>query len=196
MIVEFLSIMFASQTGSPWLNGQAAPIAAATQDLPSPTGQSHKDAFAELGQLVGAWESVGEAGRRHTVSYRLTANGSVLVETWTLAPGREALTLYYKNGGMLKAAHYCPQGNQPRLRVDGGDSRAGHMFREMGGSNLNERGGYHQHAFWLHVAGRNAFSRPEFYAPNVPLEASSAPMDNARLWRTLRDSADAYRRIE
>jgi hypothetical protein len=81
------------------------------------------DAFKQLTSLNGNWEGKFPDGRSHTVSYRLTAAGSVLVETWTLEPNRESMTLYSIDGSHLIATHYCPQGNQPRLRlVQGNDS--------------------------------------------------------------------------
>ena len=40
--------------------------------------------FKRLTSLIGNWEGKWPDGRTHTVSYRLTAGGSVLVETWTL----------------------------------------------------------------------------------------------------------------
>ena len=42
--------------------------------------------FAKLQTLVGEWEGKTETGRVLKVSYRLTANNTVLVETWTLGP--------------------------------------------------------------------------------------------------------------
>ena len=41
-------------------------------------------AFKQLTSLVGNWEGKFPDGRSHGVSYRLTAGGSALVETWTL----------------------------------------------------------------------------------------------------------------
>ena len=52
-------------------------------------------AFERLKALQGHWEGQFEDGRKHTVEYRLSAGGTVLVETWQLAPGRESMTLYH-----------------------------------------------------------------------------------------------------
>ena len=79
-------------------------------------------AFAQLQTLVGEWEGKTEKGRALKVSYRLTANNTVLIETWTLGPTRESLTLYHMDNESLIATHYCPLGNQPRLRFKEGGS--------------------------------------------------------------------------
>lgn len=131
--------------------------------------ESHKgaeEAFRQLHSLVGSWEGKFEDGRSHSVSYRLTAGGSVLVETWTLAPGRESMTLYSMDGNNLIATHYCPQGNQPRLQfADGSDpGRLSFVFRD--GTNLKVKGKSHQHAFWIRVLGENSFERSETYVDN------------------------------
>jgi len=125
------------------------------------------DAFARLRSLVGKWEGTFEDGRPHSVSYRLTASGSVLVETWTLGAARESLTLYHLDGDALVATHYCPQGTQPRLQLTGkSDSpeRLSFVFRD--GGNLQVPGKSHQHAFWIEPKGPDVFVRSETYVEN------------------------------
>ncbi|MGH8500134.1 MAG: hypothetical protein ACRERV_15215, partial [Methylococcales bacterium] len=52
-------------------------------------------AFKQLSGLVGDWSGKSASGREHKVNYRLSAGGSVLVETWSLSSGRESMTLYH-----------------------------------------------------------------------------------------------------
>src|SRR5262245_5708255 len=73
--------------------------------------------FEQRKTLVGEWQGATAEGRQLSVSYRLTAGGTVLVETWTLGPGRESMTLYHLDRDDLVATHYCPIGNQPSLRL-------------------------------------------------------------------------------
>jgi hypothetical protein len=73
-------------------------------------------AFQSLKALVGDWQGRTAAGRTFLVSYRLIANDSVLVESWTMSPTRTSMTVYHMDGDALIATHYCPQGNQPRLQ--------------------------------------------------------------------------------
>ena len=122
-------------------------------------------AFEQLSGLVGAWESRVGDGPPHSVEYRLSANGSVLVETWALGPGRESMTLYHLEGDRLLATHYCVQGNQPRLQLV--KSTANEFYFEFrDGTNIHVAGGEHQHAFWLKLTGRDSFARSETYIRN------------------------------
>ena len=125
------------------------------------------EAFAALSKLQGQWEGEFANGRRHTVDYRLSAGGTVLVETWTLAPGRESITMYHLDGDRLLATHYCPQGNQPRLqRVDDGDPER-ISFAFVDGTGLQKPGGWHQDSFWVEVESDARYRRDEVYAPNA-----------------------------
>src|SRR5262245_40955500 len=73
-------------------------------------------AFQSLKALVGDWQGRTAEGRTFLVSYRLIANDTVLVESWTMSPTRTSMTVYHMDGDALIATHYCPQGNQPRLQ--------------------------------------------------------------------------------
>jgi hypothetical protein len=123
-------------------------------------------AFEHLKSLVGSWEGSFPDGRKHTVSYRLTAGGSVLVETWTLGPNRESVTLYSTDESNLFATHFCPQGNQPRLQLVQGDDSNILSFEFLDGINLQVEGKEHQNAFWLRIDGPNSFTRSETYVKN------------------------------
>lgn len=54
---------------------------------PNPTPEA---VFQQLTSLVGTWEGKFPDGRAHSVTYKLTASGTVLVETWTLSSSRES----------------------------------------------------------------------------------------------------------
>ncbi|MBI3131884.1 MAG: hypothetical protein HYZ13_11210 [Acidobacteria bacterium] len=147
----------------------------AAPQAPAPTPAVKGAAvFQEMSGLVGSWEGTFANGRRHTVTYRLTAGGTVLVETWALAPGRESMTLYHLDGEALVATHYCPQGNQPRLQgvVDGHLTRRSFAFRD--GTNLRVPGGSHQHAFWVERQGPDKYLRSETYVANGSTAAEAA----------------------
>ncbi|WP_026802541.1 hypothetical protein [Arenimonas oryziterrae] len=128
--------------------------------------ESATDAFGSLTQLVGRWEGKFADGRVHSVSYRLTAGGTVLVETWTLGKDRESMTLYHLDGDRLLATHYCPQGNQPRLvLIDDGDPET-LSFTFVDGTNLQVPGRSHQHDFWIRRTGETTYQRSETYVDN------------------------------
>ncbi|WLT32945.1 hypothetical protein [Geothrix sp. PMB-07] len=122
-------------------------------------------AFRDLATLVGEWSGTS-ANRPLRVSYKLTANGTALVETWTMSATRESMTLYTVDGSRLLATHYCPQGNQPRLVLTEKDKTGRYQFRFMDGTGLQDPGGSHQHACWLQVVSPETFIRSETYIPN------------------------------
>jgi hypothetical protein len=123
-------------------------------------------AFERLATLQGTWDGKFADGRAHSVTYRLTAGGSTLVETWALAPGRESMTLYHLAGDDLLATHYCPQGNQPRLKLKPGKDGERLDFEILDGSNLDVAGGAHQHSFWVEVTSKDEYRRGETYVEN------------------------------
>lgn len=136
-------------------------------------------AFERLKTLLGQWQGTFDNGRTHQVSYRTTAGGTVLMETWSLGPGRESVTLYHLDGERLLATHYCPQGNQPRLQWIGDDADGRMQFRFVDGTHLEVPGKSHQHAFWLRLDGADRYTRSETYVENgsTPGERTEAQSD-------------------
>jgi hypothetical protein len=140
----------------------SAPLSALAQPGPLRPDQ----AFQTLKSFVGDWQGVTENGRQLLVSYRLMANDTVLVETWTMSPTRQSMTVYHMDGDALIATHYCPQGNQPRLqyRPEGSNERLHFTFRDA--TNLSDANVAHQHEFWIRHRAGGAFARNETYLEN------------------------------
>jgi hypothetical protein len=159
----------------------------------------HRDAnalraFETIKTLIGSWQGAPREGKPHSVTYRFTANDSVIVETWTLGPTRESMTLYSVDGDRLIATHYCPQGNQPRLQWKPG-SRIGQLrFELVGGSNLHARGALHQQAFWLTIHSPTSFTRSETYVPNGSPRAVIASTPEGEAITYTRSVEDGIRR--
>ena len=78
----------------------AACLAVPAQAADRQADQSAKAVFAQLAQLVGAWETSTADGKPHQLRYRLSANGYALVETWTPGPPNldEARAQYLREG--------------------------------------------------------------------------------------------------
>lgn len=72
--------------------------------------------FAKMAALVGTWRNAERPDSPLRVRFSLTAGGTVLVESWERGSTPHSLTLYHRDGPDIIATHYCPQGNQPRLR--------------------------------------------------------------------------------
>lgn len=95
--------------------------------------------------LVGAWESsdADKDGKADVnVTYRLTSNGSALVETLFPGQDHEMVTIYTMEGENMVVTHYCAMGNQPRLRSTA-ESKPGHIvFAFEGGTNVDPKGDF------------------------------------------------------
>ena len=144
-------------------------------------------AFGRIGDLVGDWEGTLPDGRTHRVNYRWTAGNGALVETWTLGPGRESMTIYHRDGEELLATHYCPQMTFPRLRlVDPMAERLDFVF--MDGANLQDPVKSHQQAFSIRFVAADAFERSETYVVNgaKPEEIAAAKADTPVTFKRVR----------
>jgi hypothetical protein len=135
------------------------------------SGRAGAAAFEQLKNLVGEWRGQRPDGREIGVTYRLSARGSVLVETWNLGPGLESLTVYHIDGSELLATHFCPQGNQPRLRMrQGAGSRFDFTFLDATGV---EPGQAIQHDFWIEIGADGTIARGETYVQGDEAESET-----------------------
>ncbi len=119
--------------------------------------------FQRLTGLVGEWTGETSTHRTFRVTYRLIANGTALTEHWVMSPTRESLTVYHMDGSALLATHYCPQGNQPRLSYESQSGSDAFHFAFRSATNLPDPGQSHQHAMWIQIEGKDAFTRSETY---------------------------------
>jgi hypothetical protein len=71
-------------------------------------------AFESLTSLVGEWKGVQE-GREVRVTFRLIADGTVLMEEFRPATEPMMVTMFSVDGDRLLATHYCSVGNQPQM---------------------------------------------------------------------------------
>lgn len=130
-----------------------------------PADPSAGAVFEQLKSFAGHWRSADPA-RATRVEFESIANGSTLVETWTMSPTRQSMTVYTMDGDRLLATHYCPQGNAPRLKYARTDASGAHHFEFLDGANLQDPGGSHAHAFWVREDDGGAITRGETYISN------------------------------
>lgn len=141
-------------------------LSTATAPAAAPLASPAPDAavvFSRLTSLVGSWKGTAASGRSFTVTYRLSAGDSVLVETWTLGSGRESMTLYHLDGPTVVATHYCPIGNQPTLELATAANEGEIAFRFRAATNLPDPGVAHQSAFVLRLIDHDHYWRSETY---------------------------------
>lgn len=87
-------------------------------------------AFDKLKALEGTWDAtvLKPDGEKTTVEYRVTANGTVVMETMFPGTPHEMINMYTADGDALLATHYCSAGNQPTLRLDADRSNANELM--------------------------------------------------------------------
>ena len=120
-------------------------------------------ALAEMRQMVGLWKPADKPQSPLRIRFYLTADDTVLVESWEVRGQPHSLTLYHLDGASLLATHYCPQGNQPRLRLMGRDASGLHFaLRDV--TDLDPASETHQHDLWIDLANPGMPVRSEIYA--------------------------------
>jgi hypothetical protein len=114
------------------------------------------DAFAQLKSLAGTWNghAMTPDGPPATVSYRLTAGGTAVMETLFGGTDDEMLTIYTLNGNDVVAAHFCGAGNQPVMKLDKAQSAPDRLvfsFISVGGEHAKDHP--HVHNGFIHIIG-------------------------------------------
>lgn len=101
---------------------------------------SSNAAFEKLKSLAGTWSAnmIERDGELTTVEYRVTAGGSVVMETMFAGQPHEMINMYRLDGDSLIATHYCSGQNQPVLKLNAAKSTADQLvfdFVSVTGAN-------------------------------------------------------------
>jgi hypothetical protein len=77
-------------------------------------------AFEKLKSLAGKRSPamLTADGEKTNVEYRVTANGTAVIETMFAGEPHEMVTVYTLDGDSINATHYCSGGNQPSMRLN------------------------------------------------------------------------------
>lgn len=83
------------------------------------TATRTSETFEKVKSLAGEWETAPDKdGNVVKVTYKVTSNGTAVVETIMPGTAHEMITVYHlDNEGKLMLTHYCAMGSQPRMRV-------------------------------------------------------------------------------
>jgi len=121
-------------------------------------GLDAQAAFDSLAALEGSWKGVpegdgeeakaeAEAAGEVVHEFRLSAAGTVVMETMGPGTPHEMINMYHLDGEELVLTHYCAGGNQPTMRLDRESSSAGRfVFDFTGGTNLDPAVDKHIHS--------------------------------------------------
>ncbi len=122
---------------------------------------SPADVFGKLQSMEGTWDATAEqvAGEpmpgeeqqwvgQH--EFRVSAAGTVVMETMGPGTDHEMINMYHMDGEDLVLTHYCAGGNQPTMKLDREMLAAGKThFAFTGGTNLDAEADHHIHSTML-----------------------------------------------
>jgi hypothetical protein len=98
--------------------------------------------------LAGKWVGkMGSGSESHdaVVTYKVTSNGSAVVETIDPGGAHEMVTVIHPDGDELVLTHYCAIGNQPRMRTSGKSDGKNVKFAFVDATNLKSPNDMHMH---------------------------------------------------
>jgi hypothetical protein len=124
----------------------AGAVAAAEEKKDAAKAKS--SAFDQFKLLAGEWTGkAGEGKDAHdvTVTYKVTSNGSAVVETIGPGTDHEMVTVIHPDGDDLMLTHYCAIGNQPRMKAPGKADGNKVAFAFVGASNMKSDKDMHMH---------------------------------------------------
>lgn len=104
--------------------------------------------FELIKQLEGEWLQLDENGQpTETVGsiFKVSAAGTVVLETLFPGTDHEMLTIYHQDGSDVVLTHYCVLGNQPHMKLVATDDPHMLLFRCIGGTNFNCQRDPHMH---------------------------------------------------
>jgi hypothetical protein len=129
----------------------ASASAASPKALQAPEPQL---VFQMLKELAGTWRGyMGKEANSAIVDYRVTAGGSVLMETMFPGTPKEMVSMYYLNRGELTLVQYGVAGNQPEMLYDRKHSTPGvFVFKFDGGRGFSMRDDVHIHDGLIRIA--------------------------------------------
>lgn len=137
------------------------------------TNSFANDSFEKLKSLRGQWKTENSSAESFKITFEMIANESVLVETWYYDSKKHSLTLYHLDGEDVLATHYCPQGNQPRMRLTKGSSIDVMSFKYQDATNLVSINNSHQHALTFTFKNDKKINRSEVYMSKEGKDESS-----------------------
>jgi len=105
-----------------------------------------KAIFEKIKSLSGDWIATkGEHKGKVTLSVRVIAGGSAVVEREFPGSPMEMITVYHMDGNDVMLNHYCMLGNQPRMKATMGDQKNTIVFSFVGATNLASINDAHMH---------------------------------------------------
>jgi hypothetical protein len=138
------------------------PLLLALTKLLSAPASDAPSARAWLRALEGTWRGTYNWTGARTdrgemnAAYRVTGNGSALIEDLVQNDKPVMTTVYHLNGNELRMTHYCAAGNQPRLKARSIDLAKNVVrFDFVDITNAPSLDAPHVHGFTIHRVDAN-----------------------------------------
>lgn len=92
-------------------------------------------AFAKLKALAGTWDAnvMTPDGQKTAITFKVSANGTVVQETLFAGTPHEMITMYTVDGDSVVATHFCAGDNQPTLRLNADESNENQLVFDFVG---------------------------------------------------------------
>ena len=113
-------------------------------------------AFKQMQALAGDWEGKDESGMAAKTNFKVVVANTTVMETLEMHGEPEMLTLYTVDSDGIALVHYCPTGNQPRMRAAPKSGEAKELdFQFTGAGNLPELSAGHEQRLVLRFEDEN-----------------------------------------
>lgn len=98
---------------------------------------------------------MGEKKESVRVEYKVSSNGSTIIET--LFPGHkhEMMTVYHDKGGKLSMTHYCSIGNQPQMDLVKADGNTLEFALSSEAADINVAKDGHMHGLVITMVDKD-----------------------------------------
>lgn len=114
-----------------------------------------KQAFETIKSLAGKYTGKSDdkqAKEQLQSEFKLTAGGSVVMETMFPGSDHEMVNCYHLDGETVILTHYCAQGVQPRMKLSSSDGKT-MKFDFLDCTNLPSKDAPHMHDMTLTIDG-------------------------------------------
>ena len=130
-----------------------------TAGAPEAVVYDASSAFAFLKTLAGEWERASgdhqHGSSSKYVSFKVTAAGSSIIETYNAGQPSEMVSIYHMDGKDLLLTHYCALKNAPVMKFEKSDQPGEIKFAFHGGTNFDPKVDAHVHQGALEIKDKN-----------------------------------------
>jgi hypothetical protein len=154
ILASSLGLALAAFAAEPATDGKTANPATIVYD--------DKSAFEYIKTLAGNWERAGAPGHEHgasssVVSFKITAAGSAVMETYNAGQRNEMISVYHMDGNTLLMTHYCALQNAPVMKFEKSGKPGEIKLGFFGGTNFDPKVDAHAHEGSIQVKDHDTF---------------------------------------